>query len=124
MLPEAATQAPPGYVVVARRDELPAGALRRVQVGDAAVVLVNVGGRIRALADRCLHRGAPLSQGRLRGGGLVCPWHAWVYDPTSGAVRLPRDVGRCLTRYAVWVADDRVAVGPPLPASASEEDAE
>ncbi len=121
---EAAVQAPPGYVIVARRAELPPGTLRGVQVGGAAVVLVNLGGSIHALADCCLHRGAPLSQGRLRGGGLVCPWHAWVYDPATGAVRAPRGIPRGLTRYAVWVAGDLIAVGPPTPAPGTEEDAE
>ncbi len=115
---------PPGYVVVARRAELLPGALRRVQVGDVPVVLVNFGSHVYALADTCLHRGAPLSQGRLCGGGLVCPWHAWVYDLATGAVRVPRGVGRSLTRYSVWVAGDLIAIGPPVPTAGSEESAE
>jgi nitrite reductase/ring-hydroxylating ferredoxin subunit len=84
--------APPAgdYVVVADRDEVTPGTLKRVAYGDKPVVLANVAGRLYALADTCLHRGASLAEGRVRGSMLVCPWHAWTYDPATGRVLFPR----------------------------------
>jgi len=38
-------------------------------------------GRIGALVDRCPHRFAPLSAGRVTGEGrLACPYHGWNFD--------------------------------------------
>ena len=42
---------------------------------------------IRVLANRCSHRGAPLSDGQVDDGCVTCPWHASQFDLTSGAVR-------------------------------------
>lgn len=54
------------------------------------VAVVVVGGQAavtRVLADRCSHRGGPLSEGRLDDGCVVCPWHASRFDVATGAVR-------------------------------------
>ena len=42
-------------------------------------------GKVAALEDRCAHRFAPLSMGKIVGGDRVqCPYHGLEYD-TSGA---------------------------------------
>ena len=41
-------------------------------------------GRFRAIGNRCNHRGGPLSEGRVRGEYVMCPWHAWEYSVVSG----------------------------------------
>jgi nitrite reductase (NADH) small subunit len=41
-------------------------------------------GRYYALENTCPHRGGPLGRGSVQGGCLVCPWHAWTFDVTSG----------------------------------------
>ena len=41
------------------------------------------GGKVNAIADRCPHRGASLSTGRMRfpgSGTLSCPYHGWTFD--------------------------------------------
>ena len=37
-------------------------------------------GRPALLADRCPHRGAQLSLGRVRDGALQCPYHGWRWE--------------------------------------------
>lgn len=37
-------------------------------------------GQAAALVDRCAHRNTPLSQGRVSGDHLVCPYHGWEFD--------------------------------------------
>ena len=42
-------------------------------------------GTVRALHDRCLHRGVPLSQGTQEFPGTVsCPYHGWTYRLRDG----------------------------------------
>ncbi len=48
-------------------------------------------GRAVALEDRCLHRAAPLSQGRLCAGRLQCAYHGWTYDGEGRVVAVPSE---------------------------------
>lgn len=51
------------------------------------IVLFRDSGKVYALADRCSHRGAPLSLGKCLypGSGTVsCPYHGWTFDGTTG----------------------------------------
>ncbi len=40
--------------------------------------------RVRAIGNRCNHKGGPLCEGRLRGEFVTCPWHGWEYSVVSG----------------------------------------
>jgi len=41
-------------------------------------------GRFHAISNICNHKGGPLSEGRLHGEFVMCPWHAWEYSVVSG----------------------------------------
>lgn len=42
-----------------------------------------------AFEDRCLHRSAPLSRGRVESGQLICPYHGWTYAPDGRVSAIP-----------------------------------
>lgn len=46
-------------------------------------------GRAHALEDRCAHRHAPLSAGRVCKGRLQCPYHGWEYGGDGAVLRVP-----------------------------------
>jgi nitrite reductase (NADH) small subunit len=71
-------------VKVAELGEVEEGQGRVVEVGDRSLALFNVGGTLYALDNACPHRGGPLGEGDLEGRIVVCPWHAWRWDVTSG----------------------------------------
>ena len=50
------------------------------------IMVVRDGGEIRALADRCSHRGGPLSDGEISDGCVTCPWHGSVFRLADGSV--------------------------------------
>jgi nitrite reductase/ring-hydroxylating ferredoxin subunit len=105
-----------GYVVVAQRHEVPPGTVKRVAYGDEAVLLANVDGQLYALEDECMHYGVPLSEGFLRGSTIICMWHAWRYDLTTGRLVNPPSTRLCLGTYPVRVDGDAIAIGPRTPA--------
>jgi phenylpropionate dioxygenase-like ring-hydroxylating dioxygenase large terminal subunit len=45
------------------------------------------------LADRCPHRGARLSLGRLAQGRLQCPYHGWQFDSSGACALVPATPG-------------------------------
>jgi phenylpropionate dioxygenase-like ring-hydroxylating dioxygenase large terminal subunit len=57
-------------------------------LGDFVVAYRDSGGVV-AMRDLCIHRGAALSLGWVRGDRLVCAYHGWQYDRTGACVRIP-----------------------------------
>ncbi|MGH7324547.1 MAG: Rieske (2Fe-2S) protein [Candidatus Rokuibacteriota bacterium] len=99
-------------VRVARLEEIPAGQLRRVEVGGTVVVLARVADAVYACGDTCAHQGGPLSEGRLSGTRLACPWHGWMYDVRTGQCVLPGR-GAHVPNYPVRVNGGDVWVNVP-----------
>jgi nitrite reductase (NADH) small subunit len=88
--------------------EIPAGAIREVDVGGKAIAVANVGGEFHAIDNTCIHRGGPLGDGSLEGKIVTCPWHGWQYDVTTGKVMQNPAVG--VACYAVEVRGGDVFV--------------
>ena len=63
--------------------------MRRILLGEPVVLYRRTDGRAVALEDRCCHRHAPLSSGRLKGDNLECGYHGFTYDPSGACVRIP-----------------------------------
>lgn len=63
---------------------------QRVVVFGTPIVLVrHTDGTIWAMEDRCPHRGAALSAGRLGSAGIVCPYHGWTFDGAGQCTVMP-----------------------------------
>ena len=99
------------FVDVLAVGELPPGTGREVWVGGRAVALFNAGGRFYAIGNTCVHRGGPLGQGMLDGLQVLCPWHAWSYDVTSGVSSVNAELR--VPCYETRVEGDRVFVKVP-----------
>jgi nitrite reductase (NADH) small subunit len=73
-------------VKICTKSELPRpGEAREFSAGPRALCIANIDGVIRALDNECPHRGGPLAEGMIENGKLICPWHAWTFDPATGA---------------------------------------
>jgi nitrite reductase/ring-hydroxylating ferredoxin subunit len=81
------------FLRTARKDEIPAGAIREFQVEGKTIALANVDGKFFAVNNTCLHRGGPLAEGELDGKLVTCPWHGWRYDVTTGKLDMNPAVG-------------------------------
>jgi len=49
----------------------------------------DAGGAVQAWADRCPHRGARLSMGRVCAGRLECPYHGWQFEASGQCALVP-----------------------------------
>jgi len=58
---------------VCQTHELSNGDLRRVTVGDTPILLARFEDNFYALGAVCSHSGAPLDQGLMHDGRIVCP---------------------------------------------------
>ena len=80
-------------VCVGRLDTLSADTPALVVVDGRRVALVRRGDVVHALDDSCPHSGGPLSEGRVHGDTLVCPYHGWTWGLEDGRCVAPeRDV--------------------------------
>jgi nitrite reductase/ring-hydroxylating ferredoxin subunit len=96
------------FVRVLAATELTPGQCREVAVEGKAVALYNVDGTVYATSNSCLHRGGPLGQGMMEGRGVMCPWHAWMWNVTTGENMANPDLK--IPCYEVRVEDGQVLV--------------
>lgn len=91
-----------------------------VEIDDTEIVLLRVGDEVRAFQAQCPHAGAPLAEGAVCQGRLVCPWHKARFAVDDGHLCEPPALD-ALQRYPVELRDGEVLVGTePLPAHRSE----
>ncbi len=92
-------------------DQFPPGSSARVELGDRAVLLMNVDGSYYAVLDQCPHnpQAGRLSEGQRNGAIVECPIHRSRFDVTAGTVLEPparRDVATFAVSVrgnAVWI---------------------
>src|SRR5207237_6912288 len=66
---------PESFTAVARTTEIPDNSMKRVRKDDLDLLVARQHGRACALAHSCSHLGGPMSEGTLKDGSVVCPWH-------------------------------------------------
>jgi nitrite reductase (NADH) small subunit len=103
------TGSPCHRVALCRIDDIPVGLGRPFQVGGERIAVFRTrGGKVFAVGGTCPHRGGPLADGMLAGDQVVCPYHAFRFDPATGNCDQP---GVCsVATFPVDVTDGAVSV--------------
>lgn len=89
---------------VARLQDLEGGPQRAVLLGEALAVFLTETGEPAVVSDRCAHRGASLSMGKVKGESVQCPYHGWEWAGRDGrCTRIPslEDQGQIPPRACV-----------------------
>ncbi len=94
----------------------------RTLLGEAVVIYRAASGGLVAMADRCCHRFAPLSLGRIEGDELRCMYHGLRFDRTGRCTEIPGQemipATACVRAYPVvekhswiwvWMGDPKKA---------------
>src|SRR5438034_8324051 len=69
-------------------------------LGEDLVLFRDKSGRVGAIQDHCVHRGASLLYGRVEERGIACAYHGWLYDTQGNCLETPAepaDSKFCLT---------------------------
>jgi phenylpropionate dioxygenase-like ring-hydroxylating dioxygenase large terminal subunit len=77
------------WYVAAESREVSRAPLGRVLLGDPVVLYRREDGSPVALEDRCCHRRAPLSKGKVIGDRLQCGYHGFTFDTSGACVVIP-----------------------------------
>jgi nitrite reductase/ring-hydroxylating ferredoxin subunit len=100
---------------VARVADVPEDRGLQVEIGERKIVLLRANGQLRAFQGECPHAGAPLADGALCNGRLICPWHKAAFRVEDGALCEPPALDS-LKRYPLELRGDEVWVDDqPLP---------
>lgn len=82
------------WIYLCRADSLPAApSFRTFMIGDQPILVVrDRDDSLRAFFNTCRHRGSTLcpgTEGRLPGGHITCPYHAWSYKLDGSLAKIP-----------------------------------
>ena len=100
------------FVPVARAADIPVGQGTFVEHDGLAVAVFNAGGgRFYATGAICPHEDGPLSEGWVEADTVVCPWHGFDFDVTTGQCRVEPEFS--VPVYPVRVRGEQVEVDLP-----------
>lgn len=96
-------------IKVARVSELPKDLGKTVRVGSHEIALFHLAnGKIRAIENRCPHKGGVLAEGMVSGEHVFCPMHDWKINVCDGEVQKP-DRG-CVNTFKVEIENEDVYI--------------
>src|SRR5436305_1110950 len=77
------------YVAAWNHELIDGRKLARTILERPVVIYRGTSGRVVALDDRCCHRAAPLSMGRIEGDDIRCMYHGMKFEPGGKCIQIP-----------------------------------
>ncbi|WP_187428889.1 hypothetical protein ROLI_016550 [Roseobacter fucihabitans] len=93
---------------VATLSTLPDRAPHYAIIGEVDLVVVRFDAQVSVFYGRCLHRGALMSDGHVRGKNLICGVHDWDYRLDSGVSSYANE--EALPKFKSWIEGDQIMV--------------
>ena len=97
------------YVKVMSEEDLPIGKSAIISAGEDEIALFNYKGKYYAVTNKCPHRGAPLGEGRIEEGIVICPNHEWRFKLENGANMQNPEL--FIPTYPVKVKNENIYIG-------------
>ena len=83
--------------------------IQQLQIGKVAIALSYRDGTFAAISGVCNHVGGSLGEGRLSDDGyVVCPWHHWQFERSTGEAR--PGIPAAVPRHEVKVENGEVFI--------------
>ena len=95
---------------VVDENELLEGDWTKRSVGPHTIILVSIGGTIKAYNDRCPHQASSLGTGEFDAENdlIICPSHQWEFRASTGESLNPK--GHDLVEYPTRIEGGRIQV--------------
>ena len=77
------------YVAAWNHELIDGTKLARTILERPVVIYRGASGKVVALDDRCCHRAAPLSMGRIEGDDIRCMYHGMKFEPGGKCIQIP-----------------------------------
>lgn len=106
------------FVKVARSEQVPEGKAGTYVIGEDAIAVFRVKGRLFAIDQTCVHEDGPLGEGKLEGHVVSCPYHDWRYDVRDGRCLSAPD--RAVACFAVKEEAGAILIGRKVSESSGE----
>lgn len=74
----------PQLIQIGTLDDFPPGQPVPVSAGGQNLLVVNTQNSLCAVQNRCSHMALPLTEGRVEGGIITCPWHSSQFNLCTG----------------------------------------
>ncbi len=96
------------WIDIGHIDDIPLRGARRLKthLGCVAIFRTDLG-EVFATADRCPHKGGPLSEGIVHGQSITCPLHNWVFDLNTGQAKGEE---ASIPTYPARIVDQRILI--------------
>jgi len=100
------------FVKVAESSEVGENERLKLEIGEHAIIVLRVAGKVYAIANQCSHDGNSLDDGDLDGYEIECSRHGGVFDIRTGEV-LALPAVRGIPAYPVRETNGQIEVGIP-----------
>ena len=77
------------WYIVAQSKALKMQPIRVMLFSKPLVLFRDDQGEVHGLLDRCPHRNVPLSEGKVEGSHIQCPYHGWEFDGKGVCKHIP-----------------------------------
>ena len=115
------------WYAAAFADEVAEKPLGRKLLDRDVALFRDADGTVHALEDRCPHRFAPLSEGKIKGDSIECPYHGLQFNGGGECVRNPHMKGTGplrAARVATWPVMEKYGILWIWPGDPAKADAE
>ncbi|MBI3803736.1 MAG: non-heme iron oxygenase ferredoxin subunit [Nitrospirae bacterium] len=99
------------FTPVANANQIPPGSAILIEINNLEIALFRLGDEFYATSNLCLHQAGPLSEGKIEGEQVVCPWHYWRFNIKDGTSPLSPKLK--LKTYPVQREGDQIFIGLP-----------
>ena len=98
------------FIETINESELIDGTSKLISIKGKDIALFKIDNKITALGNTCLHKGGPLTKGKIDknydGYYVTCPWHGWEYNISNG--KAPPGYDEQQTVYEVKIKNGKI----------------
>ncbi len=98
------------FRTVTNTADLAPGEMKLVDLDGEKIAIANVDGEYFAFNNTCPHKGGPLTEGKLEGDIVTCPWHSTPFNVRTGEAQEGGVTDDPVSTYEVHLEGDDIQI--------------